>query len=156
MIRLSRLLPEGVTAARIVETARHYGAHNVRLFGSRIHGTAKDDSDIDLLVDFDAGRDLFDLVELKQSLESLTGLKVDVLTERARSYTAGGRESWLFDAASGIGVDCVGQAILAIQVICGRVAGQALALVGLSFQSGGQASSVPTTAFSQRTKPLAR
>ena len=85
MERLSSFLPEGVTAARIVETARHHGAHNVRLFGSRIHGTAKDDSDIDLLVDFDAGRDLFDLVELKQSLESLTGMKVDVLTERALS-----------------------------------------------------------------------
>jgi len=75
---------------------------------------------------------------------------------RARSYTAGGRENWLFDAASGIGVDCVGQAILAIQVICGRVAGQAFALVGLSFQSGGQAASVLVTAFSHWTKPLAR
>lgn len=81
----SCLLPEGVTAELIVETARRHGAHNVRLFGSRTRGTAKNNSDIDLLIDLDAGRDLFDLVELKLSLESLTGMNVDVLTEPALS-----------------------------------------------------------------------
>lgn len=85
MTQPSRLLPEGVTAARIVEIARRHGAHNVRLFGSRAHGTASADSDLDLLVDFESGRDLFDLVGLKQDLEAQTGLHVDVLTERALS-----------------------------------------------------------------------
>ena len=79
------ILPRGLTAARIVEIAGKHGASNIRLFGSRALGKATADSDIDLLVEFEPGRDLFDLVALKQALEEQTGLRVDVLTERALS-----------------------------------------------------------------------
>ena len=78
-------LPPGVTAATIVEIAARHGAQNVRVFGSRARGTATPESDLDLLVDFAPGRDLFDLVDLKQEIEARTGRRVDVLTERALS-----------------------------------------------------------------------
>ena len=39
-------------------------------------------SDSDLLVSWDRGRDLFDHVELKEDLQDLLGVKVDVITEK--------------------------------------------------------------------------
>ena len=85
MIEPTVLLPEGITAARIIEIAGEHGARDVRLFGSRADRTAVAGSDLDLLVEFEPGRDLFDLVGLKQALEAETGLRVDVLTVRALS-----------------------------------------------------------------------
>ncbi len=61
------------------------GALNVRLFGSMAKGTATPSSDLDLLVDLAPGRDLFDLIGMKQEIEALTGLKVDIVTERSLS-----------------------------------------------------------------------
>ena len=65
----------------ILRTAAKYGARNVRVFGSTIHGRATDTSDIDILVDLDAGRSLLDQVGLKQELEELLDRRVDVVVE---------------------------------------------------------------------------
>jgi predicted nucleotidyltransferase len=45
-----------------------------------VHGTDRDGSDIDLLVDALPGATLFDLGGLQDELESLLGLHVDLLT----------------------------------------------------------------------------
>lgn len=65
----------------ILRIAAKHGARNVRVFGSTIRQTATDDSDIDILVDLEAGRSLLDQVGLKQELEVLLGRKVDVVVE---------------------------------------------------------------------------
>ena len=65
-------------------TNRH-GAFNVRLFGSMARGNATDSSDLDLLIDLAPGRDLFDLISIKQELEAVTGFKVDGVTENSLS-----------------------------------------------------------------------
>jgi len=65
--------------------ARNHGAKRLRIFGSQATGTATDSSDLDLLVEFDPGRDLLDLIGLKQDLEELLGFKVDVMTEGSLS-----------------------------------------------------------------------
>lgn len=70
---------------KILEITDRNGALNVRLFGSRVKGTATSASDLDLLVDLAPGRDLFDLIGMKQEIEVLTGMKVDVVTERSLS-----------------------------------------------------------------------
>ncbi|MFI5397181.1 MAG: nucleotidyltransferase family protein [Candidatus Binatia bacterium] len=72
-------------AEEIRRIARHYGAHRVRVFGSRARGEAGTSSDVDLLVDFEPGRDLLDLVALKQDLEQLLGCHVDVVEEEGLS-----------------------------------------------------------------------
>ncbi len=72
-------------AGEIKGIARKHGASRVRVFGSQITGEATESSDIDLLVDLEPGRDLFDLVGLKQDLEALLGRKVDVLEEEGLS-----------------------------------------------------------------------
>ncbi|MDX2221087.1 MAG: nucleotidyltransferase family protein [Burkholderiales bacterium] len=61
----------------VVEAHR---ARNARVFGSVLHGTDRDGSDLDLLVDALPGATLFDLGGLQVELESLLGIRVDVLT----------------------------------------------------------------------------
>lgn len=55
----------------------------MRLFGSVARGTDDERSDIDFLVDLDAGRSILDLGALSLDLEDLLGASVDVVTERA-------------------------------------------------------------------------
>ena len=55
-------------------------AFNPRVFGSALHGTDRESSDLDLLVDTLPGATLFDLGGLQAQLEGLLGVLVDVLT----------------------------------------------------------------------------
>jgi predicted nucleotidyltransferase len=59
----------------------------VALFGSYIHGTASDDSDIDVLIDFapQATIGLFEFIEIQEQLSGALGRKVDLLTPEALS-----------------------------------------------------------------------
>ena len=56
-----------------------HGASRPRVFGSVARGTAGPGSDVDLLVDLEPGRTLFDLAALRAELERLLGLPVDVV-----------------------------------------------------------------------------
>jgi hypothetical protein len=69
----------------IQQIARQHGARNLRVFGSVARGEAVEGSDLDLLVEMEPGRNLLDLVAIKQDLEELLGCKVDVVTEAAVS-----------------------------------------------------------------------
>ena len=65
----------------ILLIAAKYGASNVRVFGSLARGEADSESDIDLLVEMEPGRSLFDMGGLLVDLEDLLGCNVDVVTE---------------------------------------------------------------------------
>ena len=56
-------------------------ARNVRVFGSVARGAARPDSDVDVLVELEAGRRLLDLGGLLMDLQDLPGRQVDVVTE---------------------------------------------------------------------------
>lgn len=71
--------------ADILRIAEANGATRVRIFGSFARGTARAESDLDLLIDFEPGRNLLDLVAIKQDIEDLLGRPVHVLTEAAIS-----------------------------------------------------------------------
>ena len=58
-----------------------HGASRVRAFASVARSDASEASDLDLLVDLDAGRGLFDLGALLMDLRDLLGCEVDVATE---------------------------------------------------------------------------
>ncbi len=62
------------------EAVNRFCTANPRVFGSVLHGTDRDGSDIDLLVDALPGATLFDLGGLQDELENLLGLQVHVLT----------------------------------------------------------------------------
>ena len=66
----------------ILRIAARYGARHVRVFGSVARGEADAQSDVDFLVDLEAGRSLLDLGGLQYELKSLLERPVDVVTER--------------------------------------------------------------------------
>jgi uncharacterized protein len=68
---------------QIMRLAESHGAHNVRVFGSVVRGEAGPESDIDLLIDLEAGRSLLQHAALLVELEDLLGRKVDIVTERS-------------------------------------------------------------------------
>ena len=66
----------------ILKVAAKHGARNVRIFGSVARGQAREESDIDLLVDMEEGRSLLDLGGLWWELNELLDVEVDVVTEK--------------------------------------------------------------------------
>ncbi len=65
----------------ILRISAKHGAHNIRVFGSVARGDADAQSDVDLLVEFDADRSLLDHAALWLELQDLLGGKVDVVSE---------------------------------------------------------------------------
>jgi hypothetical protein len=75
MRRLQRLRPD------ILRVARRYAITDVRVFGSVARGEDTADSDIDLLVEFDAAHHgALPLIGLRRELAELIGEPVDVAT----------------------------------------------------------------------------
>ena len=66
----------------ILRIAAKHGVQNVRIFGSTRRETAGPDSDVDVLVDMEPGRSLFDLGGFLMELQELLGCRVDVVTEK--------------------------------------------------------------------------
>lgn len=75
---LARLLAE--KREEILSVAARNGAKHVRIFGSVARGDAREDSDVDFLVELDEDRSLLDHSRLILDLEELLGRKVHVLT----------------------------------------------------------------------------
>jgi predicted nucleotidyltransferase len=66
--------------AFIREAAARRKTANPRVFGSVLHGTDREDSDLDILVDALPGTSLFDLGGLQVELEERLGVPVQVVT----------------------------------------------------------------------------
>ena len=64
----------------VAEIAPKYNLKKVTLFGSRANGTATENSDIDLIVDFPEGSTLFTVASVKICLEEIWNLEVDVIS----------------------------------------------------------------------------
>ena len=62
------------------EVVGRFRTANPRVFGSVLHGTDHEGSDIDLLIDALPGATLLDLGDLQDELQSLLGVNVDLLT----------------------------------------------------------------------------
>ncbi len=65
----------------ILAIASKHGASNVRIFGSVARGEAGSESDLDILVKMEPGRNMLDLVALWHELEEMLGFSVDIITE---------------------------------------------------------------------------
>ena len=76
-------LMQNVRAHRevIIKAAGERGVTNVRIFGSAVRGDARPDSDIDVLVDLEPGRNLFDLGGFLMDLQDILDRPVHVVTE---------------------------------------------------------------------------
>ena len=62
---------------------KRFKAKEIQLFGSNVRGEQTDDSDVDVLVEFEDGADLFDLVGLGTFLEEQLQRKVDVIPKQS-------------------------------------------------------------------------
>ncbi|MBL8107833.1 MAG: nucleotidyltransferase family protein [Anaerolineales bacterium] len=65
----------------ILNIASRNGAVNVRILGSVARGDYDSNSDIDFLVNLQAGRSLMDLARMLRELNTLLNHPVDVVTE---------------------------------------------------------------------------
>ena len=64
----------------VAEIAPKYNLKKVTLFGSRANGTATENSDVDLIVEFETRAvSLFTLAGLMNDLEDIFGVGVDVI-----------------------------------------------------------------------------
>ena len=66
--------------AEIRTIVSNHRASNPRVFGSVLHGSDTEESDLDILVDSAENTSLFDLARIQNELEDLLGVQVDVLT----------------------------------------------------------------------------
>jgi predicted nucleotidyltransferase len=80
MVTLSEIQQKKMDILRI---AQSFGADNVRVFGSVVHGSANSSSDLDLLVRMSPERSLIDRIAMMQALEDMLHIKVDVVNEKA-------------------------------------------------------------------------
>ena len=62
---------------------KRFKAREIQLFGSNVRGEQREGSDIDVLVEFEEGADLFDLVGLATFLEEQLQRRVDVISKQA-------------------------------------------------------------------------
>ena len=64
----------------IRDAVKHNRMTNARVFGSVLHCTDKEGSDLDLLVDVLPGATLFDIGGLQTDLEEMLSISVDIRT----------------------------------------------------------------------------
>lgn len=65
------------------ELYERYHIESLSVFGSVSRGTARPDSDIDILVRYQTTPGLFEFLSLKQYLEGIVGRSVDLVTEKS-------------------------------------------------------------------------
>ena len=65
----------------ILRIAERYGVRHIRIFGSSVRNKDAPGSDVDVLVDLEEGRSLFDLGGFQFEMQELLDCRVDVVTE---------------------------------------------------------------------------
>ncbi len=67
----------------LIDVLREHEVKRAALFGSIVRGEATEESDIDILIEFEGRKSLLDLAGLKLDLQELLRMRVDVLTYKS-------------------------------------------------------------------------
>ncbi len=67
------------------ELRKEYGVEHLKIFGSYARNEQKENSDLDILVSLNGKIDLLGFVDLKFYLEEITGLPVDLVSDKGMS-----------------------------------------------------------------------
>jgi predicted nucleotidyltransferase len=70
---------------KIIKFLKNEGAKRISVFGSYVRGEEKEESDIDIIVEFSERKSLLELVRIERELSEFLGIKVDLLTEQSIS-----------------------------------------------------------------------
>jgi uncharacterized protein len=70
---------------------QYYNISYLGLFGSYVRGEQKEDSDLDILVEFSKEPDLLEFIGLKQELSEILGVEVDLVMKSALKPRIGKR-----------------------------------------------------------------
>ncbi|MFN3567661.1 MAG: nucleotidyltransferase family protein, partial [Caldimicrobium sp.] len=73
--------------AHLDEIKERFGVKEIGIFGSYVRGEEREESDVDILVEFERTVDYFEFLELEEYLTSLMGIKVDLVMKKAMSST---------------------------------------------------------------------
>jgi predicted nucleotidyltransferase len=68
---------------KVIDILRKNGVKRASFFGSIVRGEMTDESDVDLLVEFEGKKSLLDLAHLKNELEDAVSRRVDILTYKS-------------------------------------------------------------------------
>jgi predicted nucleotidyltransferase len=68
---------------RLPELERRYHVSSLKLFGSRVRGEARPDSDLDVAARFQVTPSLFTWLAMEHELTDLLGVKVDLVLEQS-------------------------------------------------------------------------
>lgn len=70
---------------QLAEICKKFKIRELTIFGSALREDFNEKSDVDLLVEFNpnSGISLFDVVDLKEALESFLGREVDIVSKKA-------------------------------------------------------------------------
>lgn len=73
------------------DLSKKYSISYLGIFGSYVRGEQKEDSDLDVLVEFSKTPDIFEFIGLKQEISDMLGVKVDLVMKNALKPTIGKR-----------------------------------------------------------------
>jgi len=73
------------------ELTENFGVSEIGIFGSVVRGEAREDSDVDVLVEFNRPTGFVTFMDLLYYLEGLFGIKVDLVTRNALKPRIGER-----------------------------------------------------------------
>ena len=73
------------------ELRERYGVQSLGIFGSHVRGEEREDSDLDLLVEYTRIPDLFEFVALKLKLSEILAIRVDLVMKDGLKHRIGRR-----------------------------------------------------------------
>jgi len=82
---------KAILARHKAELREKYKVKAMSIFGSVVRNEASEESDIDILVEFEAPIGFFKFLELEEHLEKLLGMKVDLVSKKALKPRIGKR-----------------------------------------------------------------
>ncbi|GBE02468.1 nucleotidyltransferase domain protein [bacterium BMS3Bbin06] len=65
------------------ELRQQYGLKEIGVFGSYVRGVQREDSDLDILVEFEKPVGFVKFLQLENRLSELLGVKVEIVTKKA-------------------------------------------------------------------------
>jgi len=94
LVDFTRILRQHFTRIlrqHLPEISKKYNISYLGIFGSHVRGEQKEDSDLDILVEFSKAPDLFEFIGLKQDLSDILEVNVDLVMKRALKPRIGKR-----------------------------------------------------------------